>query len=125
MNVTWLDLLVVGMTSIGVDWGRTIFMRIAFLDFIWWCCRMDAIEVAQAVRSRNSVVVEMSVMGKGAEVTRVIGLRCSEVGNVCLSLGLCLAFIESTIELFVLRWIRVLVAGERRITSRIEWCITR
>jgi hypothetical protein len=125
VNVTWLDFLVVGMTSIGVDWGGTIFMRIAFLDFIWRCCGMDAIEVAQAVRSRNSVVVEMSVMGKGPEVTRVIGLRCSEVGNVCLSLGLYLAIIESTIELFVLRWIRVLVAGERCITSRIEGCITR
>lgn len=64
---------------------------------------MDAIEVAQAVRCWNRIMIQMSIMGEGAEVTRVIGLRCSEVGNVCLSLDLCLAFIETAIELFMLR----------------------
>ena len=103
MDVTWLDFFMVGMTSVGVDWGRTIFMRVVFLDFIWWCCRVDAIEVAQAVRCWNSIMIQMSIMGKGAEVTRMIGLRCSEVGNVRLRLVLCLAFIETAIELFVLR----------------------
>ena len=103
VDVTWLNFLMVGMTSVGVDWGRTIFVRIVFLDFIWRCCGVDAIEVAQAVRCWNSIMIQMSIMGKGAEVTRMIGLRCSEVGNICLRLGLSLVFIETTIELFMLR----------------------
>jgi|SRR5579859_1875555 len=111
MDVTWLDFFVIGMASIRVHRGWSIFMGIVFFDFIWWSRWMDAIEGVEApVRGWDGVMVQMSIVGEGAEVTGMIGLRGSELCKVGLRFILSFAFVEVTIELFMLRWIRVFIA---------------
>lgn len=46
----------VGMTSVGVDWGWSIFMGIAFFNFVGRSRWMDAIEAVD-VRGRDGVMV--------------------------------------------------------------------
>ena len=58
VDVAWLDyFFMVGMTSVCVDWGRSVFMGIIFLDFVGWSCGVDTVEVVEAMRCRDCVVV--------------------------------------------------------------------